>query len=155
MADRVIPVKERLKRLQQQNYKSLPERQPEEKTVEEELEEFKNQALIKPVSDAETAKKEELNKVIVEADGEPTDEELFKQEEKETIYKVEQKIIEIETIKKEMMANGNFMKRLYEIKQAEKKLLPILYDAKIKGMELSEELKARIAVAAPKAALLD
>lgn len=155
MAEGVIPVKERLKMLQQQNYRTLPERSPKEKTAGDEIEEFKNQALIKPVTGAETAKKEELNKVIVEADGEPTDEELFKQEEKETIQKVEQKIIEIETIKKEMMASGNFMKRLYEIKEIEKKLLPILYDAKIKGMELPEELKSRIAAAAPKAALLD
>lgn len=155
MAEGVIPVKERLRRMQEQNYKSLPERPLKEKTVEDELEEYKKQALIKPAGAPEIQKKEALNKVITEADGKPSDEELFKQEEKETIHRIEQKLIEIESIKKEMMANGDFMKRLYEIKQAEKRLLPILYDAKIKGIELPDELKARISVAAPKAALLD
>lgn len=155
MAEGVIPVKERLRKLQQQNYKSLPETLPKEKTVDDELEEFKKQSLITPVRGAETPKKEELSAVINEDDGKPGGEERFKQEEKETIHKIEEKIADIESIKKEMMANGNFMKRLYEIKQAEKQLLPILYDAKIKGIELPEELKTRISVAAPRAALLD
>ena len=154
MAKDVTPVKERLSRLQQENYRSLPKRE-RERTVEQEISEFKDQALIKPVAIAgEGPDLVRFQEITEEDTARPAEDELMRREEKEAITAIEMKLFKIETIKAEMMKSGKFMERMYEIKKTEKEIIPLLYDAKSRGIEIPKAIKDRIANAAPGATIL-
>lgn len=152
MAKEVVPVRERLERLQKTNYRSLPLNVPE-KTVDDEIEEFRKSSLIKPVLIREEPEIREAT-AFVSKEEERKVQEAAKIED--TIIKdIELKVGKIETIKADMMREGKFVVNFYEIKKIEKEMLPLLYDAKALGMEIPEKLKARIAVAAPNASLVE
>ncbi|MDD4877496.1 MAG: hypothetical protein PHO02_00485 [Candidatus Nanoarchaeia archaeon] len=150
MAD-LIPVRDRLTRLQKENYKSLPEK-PYEKSVEQEIEELKQSDMIQPVS---MAPKADIEIREVEDDNSAREEDLARQEEKELLMQIEHRVSEIESIKAEMMKKGNFMQRMYDIKKIENDILPLLFDAKGKCIMIPEALRQRILMAAPKAAILE
>ncbi|MDI6737787.1 MAG: hypothetical protein QME12_04705 [Nanoarchaeota archaeon] len=150
MAD-LIPVRDRLERMQKDNYKLLPEK-PFEKTVEQEIEELKQSDMIKPVS---MAPKVDIEVREVEDDNSAKEEDLAKKEERELLLKIEHMVSEIESIKTEMMKKGNFMQRMYDIKKIENEILPLLFDAKGKCIMIPEALRRRILMAAPKAAILE
>ncbi|HII15806.1 MAG TPA: hypothetical protein HA362_05855 [Nanoarchaeota archaeon] len=154
MAKDVIPVKDRLSRMQHDNYRSLPNK-GYEKTVEQEINEFRDKDLIKPVAINGTSLEPiQFREITAEDTAKTNEEDPLRREEKEAITAIEMKLFKIESIKAEMMKSGRFMENMYEIKKTEKELLPMLYDAKARGIEMPPAIKLRIANAAPKAAVL-
>lgn len=150
MAD-LIPVRDRLTRLQKDNYKSLPEK-PFEKSVEQEIEELKQSEMIQPVS---MAPKESIEVMNMEEKESAKEEENARHEERELLLQIEHKVSEIESIKAEMMKKGNFMQRMYDVKKIENDILPLLFDAKGRCIMIPDALRQRILMAAPKAAVLE
>lgn len=154
MAKDVIPVKDRLSRMQQDNYRSLPKKECE-KTVEQEISEFKDMELIKPVAiKGANPEPVQFREITAEETVKLNEGDMLKIEEKEAITAIEMKLFKIESIKAEMMKSGKFMESMYEIKKTETELLPLLYEAKARRIEMSQAIKSRIANAAPKAAIL-
>lgn len=147
----MIPVRDRLEKLQKENFRSLPNK-PFEKSVEQEIEELKQSEMIKPVSIVPPKVDIEIREI--EDDNSAKEEDLAKKEEQELLLRIEHMVSEVESIKAEMMKKGNFMQRMYDIKKIENDILPLLFDAKGKGISLPEALKQRVLMAAPKAAII-
>lgn len=147
----IIPVRDRLARLQKDNYKSLPEKLFE-KSVEQEIEELKQSDMIQPVS---MAPRENIEIKNIEEEEAAKEEEIARHEERGLLMQIEHKVNEIESIKAEMMKKGNFMQRMYDVKKIENDILPLLFDAKGKCIMIPEALRQRILMAAPKAAVLE
>lgn len=153
MTKELIPVRDRLKRMQKTNFRSLAEK-PQEKSVEQEIEELKESDMIKPVVISSSKPIIEMRE-IPDDDTKINEEDLIKKEERDITIQIELRVSKIEAIKAEMMKKGNFMQSMYEIKKIENDILPLLFDAKGRGIMIPEALKKRVLSAAPKAAILE
>jgi len=153
MNKEVIPVRDRLERMQKTNFKSLSEK-PYEKSVEQEIEELKQSDMIKPVAIRSPMPIIKMRE-IPDDDTKVNEEDLIRKEERDLTIQIELRVSKIEDIKSEMMKKGNFMQNMYEIKKIENDILPLLFDAKGRGIMIPDALKKRILSAAPKAAILE
>lgn len=126
-----ISVKNRLARLQRQNFRSIPlrEKEEEEKPVAKEIEDFKQNSFIKPVQieELESSKvRERLEKlekepvIVPRALGEKPKEENT---ESPVLEKVEMALGKVESIKKKMHNTDNYLGLYYDLKKAEQELV--------------------------------
>jgi len=146
----VVSVKERLERLQQQNYRSLPFKKNDDKkpTVAKEIEQFKEKQLIAP-AESTSIVKERLEKlkempIVQERPIEQKEEQKPVTQENILQNKVEKALKRAEDLKAKMSNTENYLSLFYEFKKAEEELLFLLDEAKQKSIEMPYSVIARV-----------
>jgi len=152
-------VRERLLRLQKQNYRSTPFRPEIEKakTVNDEIEEFKEKSLIEPIEASNLPKSNVLKRLEsiedqpvhvepkpVEAVLEEPKEEVNEDAEDPMFAQLKTSIDKIESLKKKMLETNNYLGLYYDLKKLEQELLNQYNSAISANLTIPEQLSSKI-----------